>query len=209
VTVPFATGRVVLLRHAWAGDRDEYEGDDRERPLDAHGRRQAEALPAHLTAHGVIAGAGPGGPDERPAGAAEQPAVAAPVLVSSPLVRCRDTLEPLAAAVGTTVLLDEDLAEVDPPLRSEDGWPDAAWFGARAVRAVDRAALAASSGATVIVCSHGEVLPALLATIAARSDHDVPTAIDLTAKALAKGAAWVLDPSRAPDWVAEIAAPDV
>jgi 8-oxo-(d)GTP phosphatase len=209
VTVPFATGPVVLLRHAWAGDRDAYDGDDRERPLDARGRRQAGALPAHLAAHRVIAGAGPRGPDERTTGAAEQPAVAAPVLVSSPLVRCRDTLEPLAATAGTTVLLDDDLAEVDPRLRSEDGWPDAAWFGARAARAVDRAALAAPAGATIIVCSHGEVLPALLATIAARSDRDVPTAIDLTAKALAKGACWVLDPSRGPEWVTEIAAPDV
>ena len=134
---------------------------------------------------------------------------AAPVLVSSPLVRCRDTLEPLAAAVGATIHLDEDLAEVDPPLRSDDGWPDAAWFGARAVRAVDRAAAAAAAdGATVIVCSHGEVLPAVLATVAARSDRAVPSAIDLTAKALAKGAAWLVDPSGGADWVTQIAAPD-
>ncbi len=196
---PFAIAQVVLLRHAWAGDRDEYDGDDRARPLDARGRRQAEALPAHLAAHGVIGTAG----DRDPGHVSP----AAPVLVSSPLVRCRDTLEPLAAAVGATIHLDEDLAEVDPPLRSEDGWPDAAWFGARAVRAVDRAA-AAADGATVIVCSHGEVLPAVLATIAARSDRAVPSAIDLTAKALAKGAAWLLDPSGRADWVTQIAAPD-
>lgn len=201
MTLPFATGRVVLLRHAWAGDRDEYEGDDRERPLDAYGRRQAEALPTALAAQGVIAALRSRGPGEERG--------APPVLVSSPLVRCHDTLEPLASAIGTTVELDEDLAEVAPPVRSQDGWPDAAWLGTRAVRALDRAALTAGEEATVVVCSHGEVLPALLAVIAARSDREVPATVDLTAKALPKGAAWVLDAARDRDWVTELAAPDV
>jgi 8-oxo-(d)GTP phosphatase len=195
MTAPSATGQVLLLRHAWAGDRDEYEGDDRERPLDARGRRQAVALPAHLAAHGV--GGVPGG----------APATDPLVLVSSPLVRCRATLEPLAAAAGTSVDLDDDLAEVDPPLPSEDGWPAAAWLGTRAVRAIDRA-WAASDVATMIVCSHGEVLPAALAVLAARNDRDVPAALDLTAKALPKGAGWLLDLSRGDGWVTEVPAPD-
>jgi 8-oxo-(d)GTP phosphatase len=194
-----ATGRVLLLRHAWAGDRDEYPGDDRERPLDARGRRQADALPGHLGAHGLLGTSGGSGPQAEP--------VAAPVLVSSPLVRCRATLEPLAALERTTIVLDEDLAEVAPPLRSDDGWPDAAWLAVRAVRAIDRA-VAAADGAMVIVCSHGELLPAALAALAARADREVPVSIDLTSKALAKGAAWLLDPARGAAWVAEIPAPD-
>jgi 8-oxo-(d)GTP phosphatase len=199
VTAPFAGGRVLLLRHAWAGDRDEFDGDDRERPLDRRGRRQAEALPEHLIACDVIEQ-----PD--PPGSGQQADVVL-VLVSSPLVRCRATLEPLSEMLGATIALDEDLAEVEPPLRSDDGWPDAAWFGTRAVRAVDRA-VAAADGGTVIVCSHGELLPAALAAIAARSDRQVPAAIDLTAKALPKGAAWLLHPAGGDDWVTEIPAPD-
>jgi 8-oxo-(d)GTP phosphatase len=195
MTAPPPTGRVLLLRHAWAGDRDDHEGDDRERPLDGRGRRQAAALPGHLAAYGV--GGVPGGAS--PAGRL--------VLVSSPLVRCRATLEPLAAVTGTAIALDEDLAEVAPPLWSEDGWPDAAWLGTRAVRAVDRA-VASAEVATAVVCSHGELLPAALAVLAARGDRDVPAAIDLSAKALPKGAAWLVDLARRDGWVTEVPAPD-
>ena len=35
---------VLLLRHAWAGERDEWSGDDMLRPLDERGRLQALAL---------------------------------------------------------------------------------------------------------------------------------------------------------------------
>jgi 8-oxo-(d)GTP phosphatase len=199
VTMTSMAGRVLLLRHAWAGDGEEYQGDDRERPLDRRGRRQADALPRHLAAHGVLGtSGGPGMGEQRDA---------APVLVSSPLVRCRATLEPLAALLQTTIDLDEGLAEVEPPLRSDDGWPDAAWLGTRAVRAVDQA-VARAGGATVVVCSHGELLPAALAAIAAHHDRDVPATIDLTAKALPKGAAWLVDHTGGAAWVSEIPAPD-
>jgi 8-oxo-(d)GTP phosphatase len=39
---------VVLVRHATAGDRAKWHDDDRLRPLDTRGRRQAAALPAAL-----------------------------------------------------------------------------------------------------------------------------------------------------------------
>ncbi|HZR94628.1 MAG TPA: phosphoglycerate mutase family protein [Gaiellaceae bacterium] len=74
---------VVLLRHAWAGDRDSWEGDDRLRPLDARGRRQAEALREALLVHGVRRA------------------------VSSPYVRCTETVAPLAL----DIVLDDRLAE--------------------------------------------------------------------------------------------------
>jgi 8-oxo-(d)GTP phosphatase len=199
VTATSVAGRVVLLRHGWAGDREEYAGDDRDRPLDRRGRRQADALPEHLAAHGVLGTSSGSGTGEQ--------RHAALVLVSSPLVRCRATLEPLAGYLRTTIGLDEDLAEVEPPLRSEDGWPDAAWLGTRAVRALDRA-VASGGGATVVVCSHGDLLPAALAVIAAHHDRDVPPTIDLTAKALPKGAAWLIDHAGGDAWVSEIPAPD-
>ena len=81
---------VVLLRHAWAGDRSGWDGDDRLRPLDDRGRKQALAL-RDLLAGKAIAH-----------------------IVSSPYVRCVETVEPLAAARGLVVEIDERLAEGAP-----------------------------------------------------------------------------------------------
>jgi phosphohistidine phosphatase SixA len=77
---------VVLLRHASAGDRDTWQGDDRLRPLDKRGRKQAKALGKELHARGVRH------------------------VLSSPYVRCVQTVEPL----GLEVVTDERLAEGAP-----------------------------------------------------------------------------------------------
>jgi len=79
--------RVVLLRHASAGDRLEWEGDDMLRPLDDRGRVQAIALRDALLRHGVTG------------------------VVSSPYVRCTETVAPLAASLGIEIELDDRLAE--------------------------------------------------------------------------------------------------
>jgi 8-oxo-dGTP diphosphatase len=78
---------VLVVRHADAGDRETWHGDDALRPLDDRGRRQAEALPDRLA----------GFPIER--------------LLSSPLVRCVQSLEPLARARGLEVELADELTE--------------------------------------------------------------------------------------------------
>ena len=77
---------VILLRHASAGDRDTWEGDDRLRPLDKRGRKQAEKLRDILRGYGVTRA------------------------LSSPYVRCVQTVEPL----GLEVEVDERLAEGAP-----------------------------------------------------------------------------------------------
>jgi phosphohistidine phosphatase SixA len=77
----------VLIRHASAGDRSDWDDDDRLRPLDARGRRQAAELVARL-------------------GELEIRRV-----VSSPYARCVETVEPLAEALGLSVELDDRLAE--------------------------------------------------------------------------------------------------
>ena len=78
---------VLLVRHARAGDRDAWEGDDRLRPLDKKGRKQAEGLVELLADY----------PIER--------------LVSSQYLRCTQTFEPLAAARGLEVEQAAELAE--------------------------------------------------------------------------------------------------
>jgi 8-oxo-dGTP diphosphatase len=77
----------VLLRHASAGDRDDWDGDDHSRPLDARGRRQAAELVELLRSLGIRR------------------------IVSSPAVRCVETVEPLAAALDMNVERDRRLAE--------------------------------------------------------------------------------------------------
>jgi 8-oxo-dGTP diphosphatase len=72
---------VVLLRHASAGDRDDWAGDDRLRPLDERGRRQAQRLAEELRGAGRV--------------------------ISSPYLRCVQTVEPLGRPVET----DDRLAE--------------------------------------------------------------------------------------------------
>jgi len=81
---------VILLRHASAGDRDEWDGDDLLRPLDKRGRKQAKRLRDVLLAHDVRR------------------------VLSSPYVRCTQTVAPL----GLDIEPDERLAEGTPPQRT-------------------------------------------------------------------------------------------
>ena len=175
---------VLLVRHARAGERGSIP-DDRRRPLDDHGRRQARALPAHLDACLVTR--------DRPALSATA-AGDGLVLVASPLVRCVDTLAPLGAALEVPVATDERLAEVAPSTRSNDGWPDAAELGARADAALTVAGARTPSTGTLVLCAHGEVLPALVAVLVG-SGRLAPPSVDLSAKAMPKGAAWLLVPT--------------
>jgi phosphohistidine phosphatase SixA len=107
----------VLLRHASAGERHEWEGGDRLRPLDTRGIEQAASLVDPLLELGVTR------------------------VLSSPYVRCVQTVEPLAARLGVDVEPDERLAE--------GGSLDAA-----------RELLASVDNA--VLCTHGDVVDAML-----------------------------------------------
>ena len=78
---------VLLVRHAKAGNRSDYRGDDRERPLDDSGHEQAEALAPLLAAYG------------------------AQKLHAADRVRCRQTLAPLAERLGAGVHDEPALSE--------------------------------------------------------------------------------------------------
>jgi 8-oxo-dGTP diphosphatase len=109
---------VYLVRHARAGKRDEWEGDDRRRPLDGRGRRQAEALVEQLAGHEIAR------------------------ILSSPYVRCVETVCPLASARGPQVEETEALAE---------------GAGAQAALRLFR-----ESSGPVVACVHGDLVETLL-----------------------------------------------
>jgi 8-oxo-(d)GTP phosphatase len=77
--VPFDTKTVLIVRHGTAGSKSRYKGDDRNRPLDKHGRAQAESLVGQLLAFGAT------------------------TLYAADRARCHQTLEPLAEELGTTI----------------------------------------------------------------------------------------------------------
>ncbi|MBW0091672.1 MSMEG_4193 family putative phosphomutase [Pseudonocardia sp. KRD-184] len=155
-----------------------------------HGRSSANTT-------GVLAGRTPGVElDETGRGQAEKvvgrlDGVPIAEIVCSPMLRCEQTVAPLAAARGLTPLTEPDLAEVDygtwtgaelkklgkePLWKVVQGHPSAAVFPdgeglaamqARAVAAVRRhgARIAAEHGpqAVWLACSHGDVIKSVLA----------------------------------------------
>ena len=107
---------VYLVRHAKAGDRLRWAEPDHLRPLTKPGRRQADALDALF---------------------AEQPFSR---LLSSPYVRCVETLYPLAEARGLALETAEELAEGAP------------------VAAALALMLAVAEDGPAALCTHGDVM---------------------------------------------------
>jgi len=107
---------VHVVRHAKAKNRDEWTDPDELRPLTKRGRRQAAGLAERLQ-------------EEGPAR-----------LVSSPYLRCVQTLEELARALDLAIETTELLAE-----------------GADGATALDLV-LSLGRAESVVCCTHGDVL---------------------------------------------------
>jgi 8-oxo-dGTP diphosphatase len=113
------SGLFYLIRHAAAGSRIEWSGDDHLRPLSRRGERQAAAIAEQMRNAGV----------ER--------------ILSSPYLRCRQTVEPLAGILGLDIQEHPSLAEAADERHTID-------------------LLETMGGWTVAVSSHGDVIPAML-----------------------------------------------
>jgi 8-oxo-(d)GTP phosphatase len=85
--MPADTKTVLIVRHGTAGRKKRYKGDDRNRPLDKHGRAQAELLVGQLLAFGPTS------------------------LYATDRLRCIQTIEPLADELGVDVTLEPTLTE--------------------------------------------------------------------------------------------------
>lgn len=134
---------LLVVRHAQAGRRSTYKGDDRARPLTARGRARAVALVPLLGGY-------------RPQR-----------ILSSPFVRCRETVQPIAEALGLGVESVDELGE---------------GHGTDAVRLMTTMA-----GESAVLCTHGDVSTALLEALTPESE-----AAGRTALRLQKGECWVI-----------------
>jgi 8-oxo-dGTP diphosphatase len=138
---------LYLVRHAKAGVRSKWDGPDELRPLSVRGKRQSIALAKVLLADAGKHAIGP--------------------VLSSPYVRCVQTVEPLAKELGTEVEPVDALAEgapLDPALRLVEKHADR-W---------------------AVLCMHGDLLPAVL--LALRDDR-----VPLPHDRVEKGSVWALD----------------
>ena len=135
--------QMYLVRHAKAGSRSDWSGPDDLRPLTKTGRRQADALRDLLADRGVIR------------------------VVSSPYVRCRQTVEPLGQRLRLPVDLADELAE-GTPLRE-------------ARRLIDK-----FIAEPTVLCTHGDVIGELLESLARQGLIERDPRLE-------KGSTWVLD----------------
>lgn len=134
---------LLLVRHAKAGDREDWPNDDDLRPLSGKGRKQAERLVELLGLFG-------------------------PTRVhSAPLVRCVETVVPLATALGVEIETEQLFAE-------DVYWEDPEAGLARLLE------IARKPGIPV-VCSQGGVIPDLIGMLT--GEEDPP---------FRKGSTWVL-----------------
>ncbi len=135
---------IFLTRHAHAGKRSEWTAEDRLRPLSKRGKAQADAL-TRVVGDLVVG-----------------------QIISSPYVRCMQTVEPLAQKFELTVQSSEALAE-----------------GAEVEEAYRM--LLELDEFDGVACSHGDLIPHLLRRLVTDGmDTDGPL-IDQ------KGSTWVID----------------
>lgn len=118
---------VFFVRHAKAGSRSEWTDDDMIRPLSKKGWKQAHALAQIFAPHSPSA------------------------LISSPYLRCIQTLEPLSQAISHQIEIHDALTE-------------GAAFE-------DTLALLNSVPNNAVLCSHGDVIPAAIDALLRRGMH--------------------------------------
>jgi 8-oxo-dGTP diphosphatase len=134
---------IYLVRHAKAGSRRQWDGDDDQRPLSKAGSAQARAMAKQLSDEGITR------------------------VISSPFVRCVQTVQPLVERIGVELETSDALAE-----------------GATLADALQL--LEKHTGETVALCTHGDVLGNLLM-------HYVYLGLDLPDDRIEKGSVWVLE----------------
>ena len=135
---------IFLIRHAHAGKRSEWASDDRSRPLSDRGIKQSQALTAVVG--DIVVGR----------------------IVSSPYVRCMQTVQPLETKFDLTIETSDAFAE---------GADDEIAYRL----------LLALNDDDGVVCSHGDVIPRLLRRLFADGMDTDGSLIDQ------KGSTWIIE----------------
>jgi phosphohistidine phosphatase SixA len=135
---------LYLIRHAHAGDRSRWNGRDSERPLSAKGRDEADDITAALD----------GQPIKQ--------------VLSSPAVRCQQTVAGIAHRLGLNVEVHDGLGEGGSLATARVLLDDLLHLGGDAV-----------------VCGHGDLLPELLDSLR----HE---GVTVDGRGCAKGSVWHL-----------------
>lgn len=133
---------VFLIRHADALPRHQWAHDDRLRPLTEKGFGQAQGLVELLGGRGI----------DR--------------MLTSPAVRCRQTLDPLASHLGLVIEETPVLLEGSPIRPAHDLLDELA-------------------GTDVALCSHGDLIPDLVNRLIAEG-------MEAHGRDAKKGSTWVL-----------------
>jgi 8-oxo-dGTP diphosphatase len=136
---------IYLVRHAKAGSRRDWELDDHLRPLSKKGWAQSEAIAQRLRTHDLS------------------------MLVSSPYLRCIQTLEPLARQRKADVVVDR---------RLEEG-----------VGFIGALQLLSEVPDGSVLCSHGDVIPETIIALERRGCEF------MNAPDWRKGTVWLLERS--------------
>lgn len=137
---------IYLVRHAHAGPKKTWSGPDTMRPLSDSGRREAAGLLIQLHHEPITR------------------------ILSSPALRCRQTVWPLARQRRLAVELDRRL-------------------DVHATAAQAAAVLLDPSAGDAVLCTHGELIGQLLGRL---REAGAPIASEA---AWPKGSTWMLDPS--------------
>ena len=135
---------VLFVRHAEAGERDRWEGPDERRPLSPEGEAQAGGVVRLLDQFRIAR------------------------VLSSPYLRCTQTVAPVAMSRRLDVEATDDLAE----------------GAGRAGLVLVRSVLEASGD--ILLCTHGDVMEEVLDGLGVRRSEETE-----------KGATWVLEPGAA------------
>ena len=130
-----ATFSIVVARHGKATPHEDWDGADSLRPLIATGMQQARDIAPGLAAYGPAS------------------------IISSPAVRCMQTIAPLSYKLGMEIRESGKI--------SQDKWTS------EGDRVRDFVSARLRKAEPVVVCSHGPVIPQIVSEIIAQTGGEV------------------------------------
>jgi broad specificity phosphatase PhoE len=147
-----------IFIHLESVDRNEWKGQPDERPLSEMGRLQASHLADHLSSFG------PG------------------ALLASPALRCRQSLEPLSEKTGIAIEVAPGFKDTQG-YKAPDGWENPDQLQRDPLGGAESAGVAYATllalqerypDGRLVLCSYGDIVPALLAFLSGLGPTEMP-----------------------------------